>query len=63
MIAGPVLRLDLHPADLDRTRHMLALEWVLRRAHGRLAVTYDELAGLGAEPQAPQRHSRGRLAA
>jgi predicted deacetylase len=46
MIAGPVLRLDLHPSDLDRTRHMLALEWVLRRAHGRLAVTYDELAGV-----------------
>ncbi len=46
MVAGPVLRLDLHPADLERPRHMLALEWVLRRARRRTAVTYDELAGL-----------------
>lgn len=39
------LRLDLHPADLDRPRHMLALERVLHRAEGRrTAITYDELA-------------------
>jgi predicted deacetylase len=47
MVAGPVLRVDLHPADLDHTRRMLALEWVLRHAHGRRAVTYDELVALG----------------
>jgi predicted deacetylase len=63
MIAGPVLRLDLHPADLDRTRHMLALEWVLRRSHGRVAVTYDELAGVGTGPHAPPRAPGSRLAA
>jgi predicted deacetylase len=44
MIAGPVLRLDLHPSDLRHTRHMLALEWVLSHSRGRVAVTYDELA-------------------
>jgi predicted deacetylase len=46
LIAGGVLRLDLHPSDLDHTRHMLALEWVLGHAHRRHAVTYDELAGV-----------------
>ena len=41
------LRLDLHPADLRHTRHMLALEWVLAHtASQRRAVTYRELAGL-----------------
>ena len=39
------LRLDLHPADLRNPRHMMALEWVLQRAHARSAVTYGELAG------------------
>jgi predicted deacetylase len=40
------LRLDLHPADLRHARHMLALEWVLRRTGSRrTAVTYEELAG------------------
>lgn len=39
------LRIDLHPADLQRPRHMLALERVLSRAGGRrTAITYDELA-------------------
>jgi hypothetical protein len=47
MIAGPVLRLDLQPSYLDHTRHMLALEWVLNHSRGRVAVTYDELAGMG----------------
>jgi predicted deacetylase len=42
--AGRVLRLDLHPADFDRPRRVLALEAVLRGASGRRAVTYDELA-------------------
>ncbi len=59
MLAGPVLRLDLHPADLERTRQMLALEWVLRRARKRTAVTYDELAGLARGGRARS----GRLAA
>jgi predicted deacetylase len=44
LVSGTTLRLDIHPSDLDRTNHMLALEWVLRRAaHEREAVTYDEL--------------------
>ncbi len=42
--AGSTLRLDLYPSDLDHTRHMLALEAVLRGAHRRRAITYDELA-------------------
>jgi predicted deacetylase len=41
--AGQVLRLDLHPADFEHPRHVLALESVLLRARGRQAVTYDEL--------------------
>jgi hypothetical protein len=45
LLQGHTLRLDLHPADLDRPRHMLALERVLSRAGGRrTAITYDELA-------------------
>lgn len=44
LVAGPLLRLDLHPADLDHSRHIGALEGVLKRAHRRTAVTYDELA-------------------
>jgi uncharacterized protein len=41
------LRIDLHPADLDHARHMLALEWVLGRASSRrTAVTYEQLADL-----------------
>ncbi len=44
-LQGRTLRLDLHPADLDRPRHMLALEHVLSRAGAkRTAITYDELA-------------------
>ncbi len=42
--AGRVLRLDLHPADFDRPRRVLALEAVLRGARDRRAVTYDDLA-------------------
>jgi Uncharacterized protein conserved in bacteria (DUF2334) len=53
MIAGPVLRLDLQPADLEHTHHMLALEWVLNHSHKRIAVTYDELAGYGSAPGGP----------
>ncbi|MGI8781620.1 MAG: DUF2334 domain-containing protein [Solirubrobacteraceae bacterium] len=41
--AGRLLRLDLHPADFDRPRHVLALESVLSGAGRRTAVTYDDL--------------------
>jgi hypothetical protein len=41
------LRLDLHPTDLRHPRHMMALEWVLKRTGSRrTAVTYRELAGV-----------------
>jgi predicted deacetylase len=44
LLCGRNLRLDLHPADLEHTRQMVALEWVLGRAgHRREAITYDEL--------------------
>ncbi len=43
LAAGRILRLDLHPADLERPRRVLALEAVLRRAGRRTAVTYDDL--------------------
>jgi predicted deacetylase len=42
-LSGSVLRLDLHPADFDHPRHVLALERVLKRAGERTAVTYDDL--------------------
>jgi predicted deacetylase len=42
-IAGRTLRLDLHPADFEHPRHVLALESVLRRAGHRTALTYDDL--------------------
>lgn len=45
LLSGATLRLDLHPSDLDDPRHMLALEWVLKRAaRTREAVTYEQLA-------------------
>jgi predicted deacetylase len=45
LLSGSTLRLDLHPSDLDDPRHMLALEWVLKRAaSSREAVTYEQLA-------------------
>jgi predicted deacetylase len=43
-LSGDLLRLDLHPADLDHTRCVGAVERVLRGARERSAVTYDELA-------------------
>jgi predicted deacetylase len=49
LISGATLRLDLHPSDLDDPRHMLALEWVLKRSTStREAVTYEQLASAGA---------------
>jgi predicted deacetylase len=47
LLCGNTLRLDIHPADLQHPRHMLALERVLKRAGGRReAITYDDLAAL-----------------
>ena len=44
VLCGDTLRVDLHPADLEHPRHMLALEWVLARsARRREAVTFEEL--------------------
>ncbi|WP_187369373.1 DUF2334 domain-containing protein [Baekduia soli] len=42
---GEVLRLEIHPADLDHPRCVGAVERVLGAARGRDAVTYDDLAG------------------
>jgi len=45
MLAGEVLRLDLHPDDLENPSHVLTLEWALRHAvPRRRPVTYDDLA-------------------
>jgi predicted deacetylase len=45
LLCGNTLRLDLHPADLQHPRHMIALDRVLARATSRRkAITYDELA-------------------
>jgi uncharacterized protein len=51
LLGTATLRLDLHPADLRRPRHIMALEWVLQRAQERRAVTYRELAG--SDPLSP----------
>ncbi len=46
LLPTSTLRLDLHPADLQHARHMMALEWVLQRSGSkRTAITYEELAG------------------
>ena len=46
-LAGPTLRLDVHPLDLASPSHMLALEDVIRRArHRRGCATYDDLVAL-----------------
>jgi predicted deacetylase len=42
-ISGPVMRIDIHPADFDLPGHVETLEGLLDRAAGRDAVTYDEL--------------------
>jgi predicted deacetylase len=42
-LSGDLLRLDLHPADFAIPSHVHAVEAVLRRAHRRTAVTYDDL--------------------
>jgi hypothetical protein len=54
MLGGRTLRVDLHPADLRHPRQMLALDHVLDRAgRRRKAITYDELAALGAGEETP----------
>ena len=51
LLCGQTMRLDLHPADLQYPRYMMALEWVLGRdARRRQAITYDEL--IAASPAA-----------
>jgi peptidoglycan/xylan/chitin deacetylase (PgdA/CDA1 family) len=62
-LAGPVLRLDLHPSDVEHPRHMLALEWVLNHARARSAINYDDLAGVAYAPQSPHPGSPQPLAA
>jgi len=43
-VAGPTLRIDVHPLDLAAPSHMLALEDVIRRAcRSRECATYDDL--------------------
>jgi len=45
MLPTNTLRIDVHPADLQHARHMLALEWVLGHSGShRTAITYQELA-------------------
>ncbi len=52
LLPTSTLRLDIHPADLQRPRHMMALERVLARARPRRsAVTYQQLAGLRPIPR------------
>jgi predicted deacetylase len=47
LLPTSTLRVDMHPADLQHPRHMLALEWVLARsAPRRDAITYRDLAGV-----------------
>jgi predicted deacetylase len=43
-VANGTMRLDLHPADFDHPRHVLALDAALRRAAPRRTITYDDLA-------------------
>ncbi|MGA2009207.1 MAG: DUF2334 domain-containing protein [Solirubrobacteraceae bacterium] len=42
---GPIMRIDVHPADFDHPRHVATLEALLERARGRRAITYDEIGG------------------
>lgn len=49
LLGGRTLRVDLHPADLQHPRQMIALDRVLDRAgRRREAITYDELAAAAA---------------
>lgn len=62
-VAGPLLRLDVHPTDVDRPRHLAALERVLELASGREPVTYDRVAAeLSAFASSRRRRTGGRSA-
>lgn len=53
MLPAHTLRVDLHPADLERPRHMMALEWMLARSTPRrLALTYEDVRGRRPSPGA-----------
>jgi predicted deacetylase len=43
LLSPRLLRLDIHPADFDHARHVQALDTIIRRAHGRAPITYDDL--------------------
>jgi predicted deacetylase len=44
LLSGELLRVDVHPADLQHPRQVMALEWVLgHNGVRREAVTYEEL--------------------
>jgi predicted deacetylase len=45
LLAGPLLRLDLHPSLLDAAPGAWPVERLLRRHAGRRAVTYDDVSG------------------
>jgi predicted deacetylase len=45
VLAGPLVRVDVNPRDLDHPKQVWAFEQILRRARGRGVVTYDEVAG------------------
>jgi len=42
-LGGELLRIDIHPGDLDGGRRVAAYERVLRKARHRRVVTYDAL--------------------
>jgi predicted deacetylase len=42
-LSGPIVRVDVHPADFDHTGHVSALEALLARTTPCPAVTYDQL--------------------
>jgi uncharacterized protein len=59
LLGARTLRLEVHPGDLDHPRHMLALEWVLRRAgHRREAITYEDLLGYPSCPAGEREPAR-----
>ena len=42
-IAGPVVRVDVHPTDFELKGHVRTLEALLERGSGRDVATYDDL--------------------
>ncbi len=43
LLCADTLRIDLHPADLQHPRHMLAIEWVMgRSSRRREAITFED---------------------